>query len=75
MDFLSKKTVYKDDNLLVTKLTDLLTHDFFYIVKTNIQGDFKRSLTKEIFGKEENDVLNVINDFLNNKSEIKNDIN
>ena len=68
MDFLSKKTVYKDDNLLVTKLTDLLTHDFFYIVKTNIQGDFKRSLTKEISGKEENDALKSINEFVCNKS-------
>ena len=75
MDFLSKKTVYKDDNLLVTKLTDLLTHDFFYIVKTNIQGDFKRSLTKEISVKEENDALKSINEFVCNKSEIKNVIN
>lgn len=75
MDFLSKKNIFKNENLIVTKLTDLLTNDYFYIVKTSIQGDFKHSLCKEISGKKESDVLNIINEFIDKTSETKNVIN
>ena len=61
MDFLSKKTIFKDKSTTVTKMTDVLTGDFFYIVFSNLLGDFKKNLLKDIQGLEEKEALKIIN--------------
>jgi hypothetical protein len=61
MDFLSKKIIFKDKNTTVTKMTDVLTGDFFYIVFSNLLGDFKKNLLKDIQGLEEKEALKIIN--------------
>ena len=61
MDFLNKKTIFKDKNTTVTKMTDVLTGDFFYIVFSNLLGDFKKNLLKDIQGLEEKEALKIIN--------------
>lgn len=66
MDFLNKKVIYKDKNATVTKLTDVLTGDFYYIVFSNLLGDFKSNLVREIQGLEEDDAVRFI------KNKIKN---
>lgn len=74
MDFLSKKCIYQDKNTIVTKLTDVLTHDFFYIIKTSIQGNFKKELSDNIFGLDEKDALNIIKKLCNNANTSKNNV-
>lgn len=66
MDFLSKKTIFKNKNICVTMLTDVMSGDFFYIVKTGILGDLKKEILKDIQGLEEKDAIETLKNKLKN---------
>lgn len=75
LDFLNKTIVYKDKKTIVTLLQDVITSKIMYIVKSEIPGDFKNNLSKELNSKACYDINNVIIKHINLNESITDKVN